>query len=178
MNQVAASYSSTSRRKGPTHTLRQINQGPQGIGDNCQPGCPELSPRWVIWDTPPTEDEDKEGTPGPRQITHHLPPLGNTSPFDLPEDPLDLLYILLIALIWIIHILSVNSLFHQCYGTPEPNLRATRISGELDPLCTKGTAGQNLHPDHLFGERREAPDVNIFQKITCKYPLKTSCKML
>ena len=66
-----------------------INLGPQGIGDNCQPKCPRLSHRWVIWDTPPTEDEDKKGTPGSRQITHHLPPLGNTSPFDLPEDPFD-----------------------------------------------------------------------------------------
>ena len=65
--------------------------------------------------------------------THRLLPLGITSPFDLPEDSLDILNLLLFVLYRRIHILSVNSLYFQVFfGTPESTLRATRITGKLD----------------------------------------------
>ena len=94
-----------------------------------------------------------------KPTTHRLPPLGITSPFDLPEDSLDILNLLLFVLNRRIHILSVNSLYFQVFfGTPESTLRATRITGKLDQSVNKkARRNTNCIPATSFQEIKERP---------------------
>ena len=94
-------------------------------------------------------------------ITHRLLPLGITSLFDLPEDPLNLLNSLLFVLYRRIYILSVNPLcLISIFGTPESTLRATQISGKpRDNSVYKGhRRSTNCNPSSLLNQKKGGPE--------------------
>ena len=89
--------------------------------------------------------------------THRLHPLGITSPFDLPEDPLDILDLLLFALIWIIHILSVNSLFNQCFRNPWVNPQGNQDKWRTRFFCVQKAPQDCTCTLPLFQETKRGP---------------------